>query len=44
MQNVKDENKFVEEHFVSFDDVPDSYIYNSDGTYTEIKITKLAQK
>ncbi|WP_407436912.1 ABC transporter substrate-binding protein [Treponema sp.] len=44
MQNVKDENKFVEEHFVSFDDVPDSYIYNSDGTYTETKITKLAQK
>ena len=41
MQNVSDKDKFVNEHFVSFDDVPDSYIYNEDGTYSETTISKL---
>ena len=42
MQNVADKQSFVDSHFVRYDDVPDSYIY-SDGTYTEAKVTKLAQ-
>ena len=42
MQHVDDKQSFVDSHFVSFDDIPDSYVY-SDGTYTETKITKLAK-
>ena len=41
MQNIKDTDKFVKDHFVSFDDVPDSYVYNEDGTYSETKVTRL---
>lgn len=43
MQNVTDKKAFVDSHFVRFDDVPDSYVYNSDGSYTETKVTKLSQ-
>ena len=43
MQNVTDKKAFVDSHFVRFDDVPDSYVYNADGTYTETTVTKLAQ-
>ena len=42
MQNVSDKDAFVSEHFVVFDDVPDSYVYNnSDGTYSESKVGSL---
>ena len=41
MTNVADKESFVNEHFEIFDDVPDSYIYNADGTYTETKVTVL---
>ena len=43
MQNVSDKKAFVNSHFVRFDDVPDSYVYNSDGSYTETTVTKLSQ-
>lgn len=41
MTNVADKESFVNKHFEIFDDVPDSYIYNADGTYTETKVTVL---
>ena len=41
MQNVKDKEGFVKNHFISFDGVPDSYVYNSDGTYSETYVSKL---
>lgn len=28
--------EFTSKHFAEFDDVPDSYIYNADGTFTEV--------
>lgn len=31
-----DSNTFVDRAFSTFDGVPDSYIYNSDGTFTEV--------
>lgn len=41
MQNVSDKESFVSEHFAIFDGVPDSYTYNSDGTYSEATVTVL---
>ena len=41
LQKVSDEEAFIADHFVQFDDVPDSYVYNEDGTYTEAFIEKL---
>ena len=41
MQNIKDKAAFVKNHFISFDGVPDSYVYNSDGTYSETYVSKL---
>lgn len=41
MQNVADKKKFVDSHFVRYNDVPDSYVYNSDGTYTEAVVNSL---
>ena len=41
MQNVKDKAAFVKNHFISFDGVPDSYVYNADGTYSETYVSKL---
>ncbi len=41
MQNVKDKDSFVKNHFISFDGVPDSYVYNADGTYTETFVNSL---
>lgn len=43
LQNIKDKDAFVDAHFAQFDDVPDSYIYNDDGTYTEYKVTHLSR-
>ncbi len=41
MQNVSDKEKFVADHFVCFDDVPDSYICNDDGTFSEAGVPSL---
>ncbi len=43
MQNVSDKEAFVREHFISYDDIPDSYIYNDDGTFTETKVTRIGE-
>ena len=43
MQNVPETDKFVNDHFIQYPDVPDSYIYNDDGTYTETKVFKLSK-
>jgi len=44
LQNIAEKEKFVEDHFIAFEGVPDSYIYNSeDGTFKETYITKLGQ-
>lgn len=40
MQNVSAKEKFVNEHFISFDDIPDSYKYEN-GTYTETSVLAL---
>ena len=41
MKNVADKDSFVDAHFKAYDGVPDSYVYNDDGTFTETKVTKL---
>lgn len=41
MQNVSDDKKFVEDHFISYDDIPDSYVCNDDGTFTEAGVPSL---
>ena len=41
LQNIKDKDNFVNNHFIVFDDVPDSYVYHDDGTYTEARVTRL---
>lgn len=33
----RDLDEFTAEHFAEFEDVPESYIYNDDGTFTEVK-------
>ncbi len=33
----RDLDEFTKEHFVEFEDVPDSYIYNADGTFAEVE-------
>ncbi len=37
LQEGRDIDEFTEEHVVSYDGVPDSYIYNEDGTFTEVE-------
>ena len=41
LKSIDDEEKFINDHFIAFDDVPDSYVYNADGTYTETYVEKL---
>lgn len=41
LKNVDDENQFIENHFASFDNVPDSLVYNADGTFSEKEVTSL---
>lgn len=36
MKEGRDLDEFTAEHFAEFEDVPDSYIYNEDGTFTEV--------
>ncbi len=36
LQEGRDIEEFTAEHVVAFDGVPDSYIYNDDGTFTEV--------
>lgn len=33
----RDPDQFTQEHFAEFEGVPESYIYNSDGTFTEVE-------
>lgn len=35
LTTTRELDEFTAEHFVEFDGVPDSYIYNTDGTFTE---------
>lgn len=35
LKTNRDLDQFTEEHFVKFDGVPDSYIYNEDGSFSE---------
>lgn len=37
LQEGRDLDQFTEEHFKALDGVPDSYVYNEDGTFTEVK-------
>lgn len=37
LQEGRDLDEFTKEHFVEFDDVPESYVYNEDGTFTEVE-------
>ena len=37
LKTARDVDEFTDEHVASFDGVPDSYTYNEDGTFTEIK-------
>lgn len=43
LQNVAQKDKFVNEHFIAYSDVPDSYVYK-DGEYTETKVFKLTNR
>lgn len=40
LKEGRDINKFTSEHIAQFDDVPDSYIYNTDGTFSSIDSKK----
>ncbi|MDE5770343.1 MAG: ABC transporter substrate-binding protein [Ruminococcus sp.] len=40
LKEGRDINKFTSEHIAQFDDVPDSYIYNADGTFSSIDSKK----
>lgn len=33
----RDLDQFTEEHFIEFDNVPESYVYNEDGSFTEVE-------
>ena len=35
LKTTRDLNQFTADHFADFDKVPDSYIYNEDGSFTE---------
>lgn len=37
MTSGLDTDTFISEHFAALDGVPDSYIYNEDGTFTEVE-------
>lgn len=41
LTKVENEEDFINSHFAEFSDVPDSYVYKSDGTYEEVSIDKL---
>ncbi|MGN0728322.1 ABC transporter substrate-binding protein [Treponema sp.] len=43
LQNIEDKDEFIENHFISFEGVPDSYIYNDDGTFSETYVEKLGR-
>lgn len=36
LQEGRDLEQFTNEHFITFDGVPDSYTYNEDGSFTEV--------
>ncbi len=36
LKEGRDIDQFTSEHVVKFDDVPDSYVYNDDGTFTSV--------
>ena len=40
LKEGRDINKFTSEHIAKFDNVPDSYIYNADGTFSSIDSKK----
>ena len=40
LKEGRDINKFTSEHVAKFDDVPDSYVYNDDGTVSSIESKK----
>lgn len=37
LKSGRDLDKFTKEHFAEFDDVPESYVYNEDGSFTEVE-------
>ena len=37
LQEGRDIDEFTDEHVVTYDGVPDSYIYNEDGSFTEVE-------
>lgn len=42
LKNVDDEEQFINNHFAAFENVPDSLIYNEDGTFSEKEVGSLA--
>lgn len=37
LQEGRDIEQFTEEHIAEFEDVPESYLYHDDGTFSEVK-------